>query len=137
MELIPLVSQLVLMHRWAGEDRFLPITPKERIVGVDHEDKYLVVKIESTTTHAYAYTVVMDCTSHPFTIEPFLFSVENTLFKAMKKDIEQEQDPLKKWTTKDGHPLHAKALAARLQALMHALELQEIRNANRELLMRG
>lgn len=137
VELVPLSPHLVLTHRWIGDHRFLPINPEEKIVSVDHEEKYVVVAIESTSIPVYSYTVLMDCTSHPFTIEPFVNSVENTLFESMKKEIENEEDPLKKWTNKDGNPLRAKALATRLQALLHSIDLQVIRNSNRELLMRG
>ena len=55
----------------------------------------------------------MDCTSQHFSIVPFLNSIMNTMFESMKAEIKKQQD-LKQWTTKDGHPLLAKALAARL-----------------------
>ena len=67
----------------------------------------------------------------------FLNSIVNTDFEPLKNDIEQEKDPLKKWTSANGQPLRAKALASRLQALLHSIELQGIKNKNKDLAMRG
>ncbi len=136
VEIVPTSSSLVVSHRFVDSDEFWPITPEEKIVGVDHEDKYLVIKIQSTTGSEFKYSVLLDCTCQHFSIVPFLNSINNTLFEAMKADIEKQQD-MKQWTSKDGFPLRAKALSARLQSLLHSIELQVLKNANRETVMRG
>ena len=130
VELVPSSSSLVVTHRFEGSEEYLPITPEEKIVGVDHEGKYVAIRIQSTLESRFKYTVLMDCTSQHFSIVPFLISIHNTLFEPMKKDIEKQQD-LMQWTTKDGLPLRAKVLSARLQNLLHAIELQAVKNATR------
>ncbi|CAA9336781.1 hypothetical protein AVDCRST_MAG94-2149, partial [uncultured Leptolyngbya sp.] len=85
---------------------------------------------ESTTESKFKYTLLMDCTSQHFSIVPFLASIVNTMFESMKDEIETQQG-LMLWTTKDGHPLRAKALTARLQRLLHLIELQAMKNATR------
>jgi hypothetical protein len=89
VELVPLSSILVVTHRFVGSDEYMPITPEEKIIEVDHKDKYMVIKIESTTESKFKYTVVMDCTSQHFSIVPFLNSIEKTMFESMKDEIKK------------------------------------------------
>ena len=43
-ELVPLSSNLVVTHRFDGSDEYMQITPEKKIVEVDHDDKYVVIK---------------------------------------------------------------------------------------------
>lgn len=133
---VPSSSHLVIAHRWTGSHLYSPLTPEERIVDVDHHEKYLVVKIESTTENKFKYRVLIDCTSHAFSIEPFVNSIVNTLFESMKQETEKQWDE-KYWTTKDGLPLRAKALATKLRNLMHVIDMKVVQNSNLSLRMRG
>ena len=67
----------------------MPITSDEKIVGVDHEGKYVVLRIQSTTEFGFKYIVLMDYTNQPFSIVPFLESIQDSLFELMAKDIEK------------------------------------------------
>ena len=76
-----------MTHRFAGSNEYMPITPDEKIVGVDHEGKHVALRIQSTVESGFKYTVLMDCTSQPFFIVPFLGRIQDSLFESMKKDI--------------------------------------------------
>lgn len=90
VELVPSSYSLVVAHRSEGSKEYLPITLEEKIVGVDHEGKFVVIQIQSTTESKFEYTILLDCTSQHFSIVPFLINIHNTLFESMKKDIEKQ-----------------------------------------------
>ena len=89
VELNPLSCNLVITHRFVGSDDYMPITPEEKIIEVDYDDKFVVIKIESTTESKFEYTILMDCTSQHFSIVPFLNNIMNTMFESMKVEIEK------------------------------------------------
>ena len=63
IQIVPTTSNLVVVRRFEGSELFLPITPTTKIIGVDHNNKYVVIKVDCNTGSKLQYTVLLDCTS--------------------------------------------------------------------------
>ena len=87
----------------------LPISVDERIKDVLHfKDNILHIHCK-TTIHAdpYSFTIVLDNSTSPFRVVPFLSSLEGSSYEPLMKEIEADMDK-QSWVTKDGLPLRAR-----------------------------
>ena len=99
----------------------LPISADERIKEVAYYNgNILHIHCETTKAEPYDFTIVVNNTMSPFSIIPFLESLQGspneTLIKEVEREIHQHV-----WTTKEGLPLKARSVTSKIRNLIHSM----------------
>ena len=81
-----------------------------------YKDNILHIHCETTDADPYAFTIVLNNGSSPFSVVPFLASLAGSSYEPLIKEVEAEIDR-KSWVTKEGLPLRARAVASKLRSL--------------------
>jgi hypothetical protein len=92
----------------------LLISYNERVKNILFERGGIVfIHCVTTTNEPYMFTICVDYSKCPFHLPIFLKSLENSDYKSLMKEIEDQVDK-KKWLNKEGLPFGAKAMASRV-----------------------
>ena len=95
----------------------LPILTDECIKDVVHfKDNILYIHRETMDADPYSFTIALDNNTLPFTMVPFLSSLEGSSYELLMKEIMADIDK-KLWVTKDGLPLQARSIASKLLSI--------------------
>ena len=88
--LVPMTNNVNFVMKFRASLHALPISVDERI----HEVAYYKGNIhcETTDTEPYSFTVVVNNTMLPFSVVPFLASLQGSSYEPLIKEVESEID---------------------------------------------
>ena len=114
----------------------LPISADERIQKVAYyKDNILHIHCETTDAEPYSFMVVVNNTMSPFSVVPFLQSLQGSPYETLIKEVESEIDR-QVWTTKEDLPLRAQSIASKVRNIIHSMaKMAAVRKAVMSALM--
>ena len=117
--LVPMTDNVNFVMKFRAGPHALPISADERIQEVAYYCKGNTVHIHCETIDAepYSFTVVVNNTMSPFSVVPFLASLQGSSYEPLIKEVESEIDR-QVWTSKEGLPLRARSVASKVRNLI-------------------
>ena len=113
--LVPMTDNVNFVMKFRAGPHALPISADERIQEVAYYKGNTVhIHYETTDAESYSFTVVVNNTMLPFSVVPFLASLQGLSYEPLIKEVESKIDR-QVWTTKEGLPLRARAVASKGQ----------------------
>ena len=91
--LVPMTDNVNFVMKFCAGPHALPISGDERI----HEVAYykgntVYIHCETTDAEPYSFTVVVNNTMSPFSVVPFLASLQGSSYEPLIKEVESEID---------------------------------------------
>ena len=119
--LVPMTDNVNFVMKFCAGPHALPISANEQIQEVAYyKGNTLHIHCETTDAKPYSFTVVVNNTMSPFSVVPFLVSLQGSLYEPLIKEVESEID-CQVWTTKEGLPLRAQSVASKVRNLIHSM----------------
>nr|PNR52876.1 hypothetical protein PHYPA_009251 [Physcomitrium patens] len=121
--MIPFTHDIQFLFKFKKSQAFLKLTTAERVKDVEYLDgDMILVKCVTTgvlidPTDEYHFTVLILSKRIPFTMSPFLESLEPTEYSGEVKQLEAKIDK-GDYTKKDGSPAFGKRLCTKINSLL-------------------
>nr|PNR63283.1 hypothetical protein PHYPA_001708 [Physcomitrium patens] len=121
--MIPFTHDIQFLFKFKKSQAFLKFTTAERVKDVEYLDgDMILVKCVTTgvlidPTNEYHFTVLIPSKRIPFTMSPFLESLEPTEYSGEVKQLEAKIDK-GDYTEKDGSPAFGKRLCTKINSLL-------------------
>ena len=120
--LVPITENVNFVMKFFAVPYTLPISTDKRIKEVVHfKDNILHIHCQTMDVDPYSFTIVLNnsCTS-PFTVVPFLSSLEGSSYEPLMKEIKADIHK-KSSVTKEGLPLRACSISLNLRSLIMSM----------------
>nr|PNR26859.1 hypothetical protein PHYPA_030340 [Physcomitrium patens] len=123
LAMIPFTHDIQFLFKFKKSQAFLKLTTAERVKDVEYLDgDMILVKCVTTgvlidPTDEYHFTVLIASKRIPFTMSPFLESLEPTEYSGEVKQLEAKIDR-GDYTEKDGSPAFGKRLCTKINSLL-------------------
>ena len=119
--LVPMTDNVNFVMKFDAGPHALPISVDERIKEVAYyKGNILHIHCKTIEAESYAFTIVVNNTMSPFSIIPFLESLQSSAYETLIKEVESEID-CQVWTTKEGLLLRAQLVASKVRNLIHSM----------------
>ena len=119
--LVPMTDNVNFVMKFRADPHALPISADERIqVVAYYKGNTAHIHCETTDVEPYSFTVVVNNTMSPFSVGPFLASLQGSSYEPLIKEVESEIDR-QVWTTKEGLPLRARSVPSKVRNLIHSM----------------
>ena len=119
--LVPMTDNVNFVMKFHAGPHALPISAEERIQEVAYyKGNILHIHCETIDVEPYSFTVIVNNTMSPFSVVPFLESLQGSPYETLIKEVESEID-WQVWTTKEGLPLRARSVASKIKNLIHSM----------------
>ena len=119
--LVPMTDNVNFVMKFRASLHALPISTDEQIQEVAYyKGNILHIHCETTGAEPYSFTVVVKNTMSPFSVVPFLASLQGSSYEPLIKEVESEIDR-QVWTTKEGLPLRAQFVVSKVRNLIHSM----------------
>ena len=119
--LVPMTDNVNFVMKFRAGPHALPISADKQIHEVAYYKGNTVhIHCETTDAEPYSFTFVVNNTMSPFSVVPFLASLQGSSYEPLIKEVESEIDR-QVWTTKEGLPLRARSVASKVRNLIHSM----------------
>ena len=119
--LVPMTDNVNFVMKFHAGPHALPISADEQIQEVAYYKGNTVhIHCETIDAEPYSFTVVVNNTMSPFSVVPFLASLQGSSYEPLIKEVESEID-WQVWMTKEGLPLRARSIVSKVRNLIHSM----------------
>ena len=118
---MPMTENVNFVMKFFAAPHTLPISADQRIKDVVRfTDNILHIHCQTTNDDPYSFTIALNNSTSPFTVVPFLSSLEGSSYKPLMKEIKADIDK-KSWVTKDGLLLQAHSISSKLRSIIMSM----------------
>ena len=90
--LVPITDNVNFVMKFDASPHALPISANERIKVTYYKGNILHIYSKTRDVKPYAFTIIVNNTMFPFSIVPFLESLQGFSFETLIKEVESEID---------------------------------------------